>query len=665
MNSKAAAKGKAPINAAHNKRDMASKKHNEKLDPIANRKNVKAAAITNAKGNSNRSLVHNPNDVQGEPLRGKIRPLSSSTLALSKAANSTGAPAGGAVPRRGSRAKSAGPHRPEVDSEECKRRSKGMIALHTELFSNNSFSMQSSLLIVLFIEPSSSKHEVLDLIAKVHDIVTSEEIYFSLSTNEFNELLESLCAANPKRQMEIRSLFRPHSSDWWAKNISNWIVRSGQQILGEKENERGKGVGKGNTSFSFSADIKKVEAYVKKELQLLVELVADTALVGINGDQDVETSASTAQKNTPLDDSHVNVPSEVEWTDELFHQDPIEGEELEADEPFQQLCVNDSADGLGFEPPSTANAIGQGSYGDDFEQKDSLLKSSIHQQISYGEDFESDFATVAISEQQVLESSVLVPIEENKVEEERAASAAEEKEDGEDAKRPLLQRNESRPDLQAPIESLVEGKVVEAAIPLGIAESPSPQRSLQIAVDYEDEFEKEAQHVRDDNNDDDNYEQVFSPTESVKFNADTAAYPLNSDDGDEGAEMKNETASMASGYGSYGEDFDNEAAAVPNYQKEAANECKDDGSDEYAADKPESEEENDELGYANISLQENSQVRYGEDFENENSSSIMKSYGFAMSSSIVDMENDTDSAIMLRAPPNIPGGLYIRYSIHL
>jgi hypothetical protein len=110
INSKAVAKGKAPINAAHNKRDLAaSKKHNEKLDPIANRKIAKAAPVSNAKGNGNRSLVQNPNDVQGEPLRGKIRPLSSSTLALSRVANSTGAgaaPAGGAVLRGGSRAKS-------------------------------------------------------------------------------------------------------------------------------------------------------------------------------------------------------------------------------------------------------------------------------------------------------------------------------------------------------------------------------------------------------------------------------------------------------------------------------------------------------------------------------------------------------------------------------
>ena len=657
MNSKAAAKVKAAANTAHrdsnnalshNKRDLPSKKHNEKLDPIANRKIAKAAAaVANSKGISSKSLVHNHNDVIGEPLRGKIRPLSSSTLALSRAANSSvAAPAGGAVPREGSRAKSAGSHRAEVGSEECKRRSKGMIALHTELFSNNSFSRQSSLLIVLFTDPSSSTHELVDIIVKVHDIVTSEEIYFSVSTNEYNELLESLCAANPRRQMEIRSLFRPHSSDWWAKNFSNWIVRTDQLILGEKENEKGKGKGKGkgNSPFSFAADIKKVEMYVNTELQISEEQVASA---GINGDKHLETSVSASQENIVHDDSHANVPSEVEWNTELFHQGPIEGEELEADEPFQQLYVHDSADGLGFEPPLPSNAMGQSSYGDDFEQKDSLLKSSIHQQISYGEDFESDYAVVAVSSEQLavaIEPSVLDPIEENKVDEERVLLTAEEE-------RPSLQRNESRPD-PLPVVSLEEGKKDSGeVVPLGIAESPIPQPGLQIAVDYEEEFERGSQHVRDVNNDEDKYEQVYE---------DTAAYPLAPGGGEDSVEMKNETASVGSGYASYGEDFDNEASAVLSYENEApnaANEYKDDGSDEYAADKPESEEENDELGYANASVQETSQIRYGEDFENENSSSMMKSYGFAMSSSMADMENETDSAIMLRAAPNIPGVL--------
>ena len=671
-NPKAVSKAKATM--AQGKKDLASKRNtNEKLDPIANRKNTKAS---NSKGNSNRPLAQNHNDVHVEPLRGKIRPLSSSTLALSRAANSIGSSAehtSGSVARGGSRAKSAGSHRIEFGSEECKRRSKGMVALHTELFSNNSFSMHSSLLVVLFAESSTSKHDLLELIVKVHDIITSEELYFSLSTKEYTGLLESICAVFPMRQMEIRSLFRPHSSDWWAKNISNWLVRSDQLILGEKENKKFKGTGTENSLFLFAADIKKVEVYVKKELQLSEEYNADD-IVGTIGNENIDTTISSPHGDAEKEEefivqaeSHANLDSEVEWTSELFHQGPIDEEEVEADEPFQQLYMHDSANGLGFEPPSSA--VDQSSYGDDFEQKDSVLKVSVHQQVSYGEDFENDYSVVIVKEEKTNGKSLLVPIEEYKAEEAiavarnpieeyrtedesaiavKAAAAAD--------KIPS-QGNENRADL-ASVENLDKDNGIGTAIQKDVTASLSSQLGFQnTAVDYEEEFERESQHVHDgvnDNDSEDKYEQDFSPPESVKKIEDGAVYQLLPDDR---AEMKHETASVGSGYGSYGEDFDNEAFQAPNCEKSVENEYKDDGSDDYAADKPESEEENDELGYVNAPLQETSQIRYGEDFENENGSSIMKSYGFTMSSSMLEVENETDSAIMMRAAPYVPGAL--------
>ena len=107
--------------------------------------------------------------------------------------------------------------------------------------------------------------------------------------------------------------------------------------------------------------------------------------------------------------------------------------------------------------------------------------------------------------------------------------------------------------------------------------------------------------------------------------------------------------------GSYGEDFDNNsvdigekliAAVEAGYNNDCLN------------DKPESDDDayddDDEEGIT----KKPSLSHYEEDFENENSSAMMKTYGFTMSASLEEISNENDSSVMLRAPPDmLPQGI--------